>query len=318
MIRAAVFPGQGSQSSGMLSDLAELHPSILPTFEQASEVLGYDVWDTVQNGTEEQLRQTEVTQPVMYVSSIALWRLWQTLELPVPEVMGGHSLGEYTAMTAAGAIGFAEGLKLVQLRGRLMASAVEPGVGGMAALIGMDDDTVVALCESLTTADAVVEAVNFNAPGQVVISGHLAALENACERAREKGARKAMMLPVSVPNHSSLMQGARDELAEAIDQAGFVMPSIPVIQNASATPPTDITALTDSLKAHVVSPVNWTGTVQKMKQLEVESMYEFGPGKVLTGLGKRIDKSIAGFPLETPALLEKAITSLNSEKSDVE
>ncbi|OED38299.1 [acyl-carrier-protein] S-malonyltransferase [Chromatiales bacterium (ex Bugula neritina AB1)] len=312
MTLAAVFPGQGSQTPGMLRELAELHPVVRNVFSEASDILGYDLWDLVQNGSDEKLKQTEFTQPIMYVGGMAVWRVWQALEVPEPAVMAGHSLGEYTALTAAGSISFADGLRLVELRGRLMASAVDPGVGGMAAIIGMEDHAVIDLCQLMSSEKAVVEAVNFNAPGQVVISGHLHALEDACTNAREKGARKAMMLPVSVPNHSSLMQPARDELAEAIDKAGLSMPAIPVIQNASAAQPADAAILTASLREHVVSPVNWTGSVQTMKSLGVDVIAEMGPGKVLTGLGKRIDKSITGYPLETPALLEKAITSLGN------
>lgn len=315
MTLAAVFPGQGSQSPGMLAELAAAHPVIIDTFAEASEVLGYDAWDLAQNGTDEKLRQTEFTQPLMFISGYAVWQVWQQQGAKTPVVVAGHSLGEYTAMTAAGAISFAKALPLVELRGRLMASAVAPGVGGMAALLGMEDSVVTELCESLTTELGIVEAVNFNSPGQVVISGHLQALENACVVAKEKGARKAMMLPVSVPNHSSLMQSAQAELAAAIESAGFKMPDIPVMQNADATVPADLETLRGSLQRHVVSPVHWTSTIQKMKELGVTSLVELGPGKVLAGLCKRIDKSVSAFPIESPATLEKALTATNQESS---
>lgn len=313
MTLAAVFPGQGSQSPGMLAELAAAHPVIIDTFAEASDVLGYDAWDLAQNGSEEKLRQTEFTQPLMFISGYAVWQVWQQLEAKIPVVMAGHSLGEYTAMTASGAISFARALPLVELRGRLMAGAVPPGVGGMAALLGMEDNSVTELCESLTTESGIVEAVNFNSPGQVVISGHLQALENACVVAKEKGARKAMVLPVSVPNHSSLMLPAQPELASAIDAAGFKMPDIPVMQNADATVPADLETLRGSLQRHVVSPVHWTSTVQKMKELGVTSLIELGPGKVLAGLCKRIDKSITAFPVESPATLENALDAINQD-----
>ncbi len=313
---AAVFPGQGSQSPGMLAELAAEYPVVFETFSEASELLGYDAWDLAQNGSEEELRQTEITQPLMFVSGVAVWRVWQQLDLPLPTVMAGHSLGEYTALTAAGAVSFDRALPLVAARGRLMAGAVEAGVGGMAALLGMEDDAAIELCESLTQADAIVEAVNFNSPGQVVISGHLAALENACDVAREKGARKAMVLPVSVPNHSTLMQPAQSALAVAIDQAGIVMPGVPVLQNASATVAANAEDLCASLRQHVVNPVQWTQTVQAMKKMDIDFIVELGPGKVLAGLCKRIDRSMAALPIDSSASLQKAINTLNESATD--
>jgi len=304
---AAVFPGQGSQSPGMLADLASHYKVVVETFAEASEHLGYDLWDMAQNGTAEQQRQTEITQPLMFVGGVSVWRVWQELNMPVPSYVAGHSLGEYTALTAASAIDFATATKLVALRGKLMASAVEPGVGGMAALLGMDDENVVAMCAELTTDDGVVQAVNFNSPGQVVISGHLTALENACVVAKDKGARKAMLLPVSVPNHSSLMQPAQAELAAAIDDADFVAPKIPVVQNAEAVVLDSVDAITASLKNHVVNPVYWTDSIRYMAGKGVTELVELGPGKVLVGLCKRIDKSITTHAIESLAAVEKLI-----------
>ena len=304
---AAVFPGQGSQSPGMLSDLASRYKVVADTFAEASEYLGYDLWDIAQNGTPEQQRQTEITQPLMFVGGLAVWRVWCELDMPVPSFAAGHSLGEYTALTAAEAITFERATNLVALRGRLMSTAVEPGVGGMAALLGMDDADVVSLCQELTADDGVVQAVNFNSPGQVVISGHLKALENACEAAKSKGARKAMVLPVSVPNHSSLMEPARAELAEAIANAGFVAPKIPVVQNAQATVLESVEAIVDSLKHHVTNPVYWTDSVRYMADKGVTELVEIGPGKVLVGLCKRIDKSITSHAIENLAAVEKLI-----------
>lgn len=307
---SAVFPGQGSQAPGMLGELAKEYPLITETFKEGSEHLGYDLWDLAQNAEAEKLRQTEITQPLMFVSGMAVWRLWQHLKAPAPSIVAGHSLGEYTALTAAGALTFDKAVPLVALRGKLMGSAVEPGVGGMAAIIGMEDDAVRKMCEELTRSDGIVEAVNFNSPGQVVISGHLAALENACKAAKDRGARKAMMLPVSVPNHSSLMEPARDELAAAIAAAKLKMPDIPVMQNADATIPADIEILRKSLQDHVINPVHWTSTVQKMKELGVAKQVELGPGKVLAGLCKRIDKSITAYPVENATSLRRVLESL--------
>jgi len=304
---AAVFPGQGSQSTGMLADLAAQYKVVGETFAEASEHLGYDLWDIAQNGTAEQQRQTEITQPLMFVGGVSVWRVWQKLNMPVPSYVAGHSLGEYTALTAANAIDFATATKLVALRGKLMASAVAPGVGGMAALLGMDDENVVEMCAELTADDGVVQAVNFNSPGQVVISGHLKALENACAVAKDKGARKAMLLPVSVPNHSSLMQPAQAELAAAIDNANFVAPKIPVVQNAEASVLDSVDAITASLKNHVINPVCWTDSIRYMADKGVTELVELGPGKVLVGLCKRIDKTITTHAIESLAAVEKLI-----------
>jgi len=313
---AAVFPGQGSQSPGMLADLAAQYKVVGETFAEASEHLGYDLWDVAQNGSAEQQRQTEITQPLMFVGGMAVWRIWQQLKMPAPSYVAGHSLGEYTAMTAAGAIDFVAATKLVALRGKLMAGAVEPGVGGMAALLGMDDDAVVAMCNELTTEDGVVQAVNFNSPGQVVISGHLKALEHACVVAKDKGARKAMVLPVSVPNHSSLMQPAQAELAAAIDSAGFVQPKIPVVQNAEAKVLDSLDALRASLRNHVINPVYWTDSIRYMAKNGVTELVEIGPGKVLAGLCKRIDKSITTHAIESLAAVEKLIEARKEGVAD--
>lgn len=309
---AAVFPGQGSQSPGMLADLAQSFAIVKQTFDEASAVLGYDLWDIAQNGSEEQQRETAITQPLVFTGDLAVWRVWQESGYPQPVVMAGHSLGEYAALTAAGAIRFDTAVELVQERARLMSDAVAPGVGGMAAVIGMDDDKLIALCAANSTAEGVVEAVNFNSPGQVVISGHMAALEKLCQLAKEQGARKAMVLPVSVPNHSSLMQSAEADLASKIESSSLVAPNVPVIQNASARVPDDLPALVESLKKHVVSPVQWTHTIKRMADYQVEAIVEIGPGKVLSGLCRRIDKSIATHATETRALLDKAGAALNT------
>jgi len=308
---AAVFPGQGSQAPGMLADLAEHYPLVQQTFDEASTVLGYDLWDIAQNASEEQQRETAITQPLVFVADIAIWRIWQDLGYPQPVVMAGHSLGEYAALTAAEDVPFAKAVALVQTRANLMSEAVAPGIGGMAAVIGMDEDELNTLCKAHSNVDAVVEAVNFNSPGQVVISGHIAALQKLCELAKQQGAKKAMVLPVSVPNHSSLMQKAESKLAESIESCELQMPCVPIIQNASATVAADLTSLIESLKKHVVSPVQWTDTVRHMAAYNVEAIVEIGPGKVLSGLSRRIDKSLTAYPTENIALLEKASVAMN-------
>ncbi len=306
---AVVFPGQGSQSVGMLAELAAAHPIIQQTFSEATEVLGTDYWQLAQNGPDATLADTRVTQPLMFIGGVAVWRALRQAGLSKPEAIAGHSLGEFTALVAAGALEFVDGLKLVQQRAQLMSAAVPDGEGGMAALIGMDDEDVIAVCSD-TTGARIVEAVNFNAPGQVAISGHVDALEKAVALAKERGARKAIMLAVSVPNHSSLMKDAGAQLAETIDSLVWHEPAVPVVQNAQAAVPSDIDALKASLRSHVFSPVQWTKTVGVLRdQFSVSNIIECGPGKVLSGLGKRIDRSLPHLPTESPDALDSAIQS---------
>ena len=310
MTFSVVFPGQGSQSVGMLADLAAEFSVVGRTFTECADVLGKDLWALAQSGPAEALSDTRVTQPLMFTADIAVWRCLREQGLPMPAAVAGHSLGEFAALVAADAVSFADGLRLVDKRATLMAAAVAEGEGGMAALIGMDDESVVALCESLS-GERITEAVNFNAPGQVAISGHLDALEKTCELAREKGARKAVMLPVSVPNHSSLMRNAGEQLAMAIDAANFSSPSVPVVQNASATAAGTLQALIASLKQHVYSPVQWTRTIQTLiAHYGVETVIESGPGKVLTGLGKRIDRSVPTLAIDSGESIAAAINAV--------
>ncbi len=310
MSLAVVFPGQGSQSVGMLKELSDAYPVVGSTFAEAADVLGTDYWTLAQNGSSEDLADTRVTQPLMFISGIAVWRALQAAGLPAPVAMAGHSLGEFSALVASNALDYADGLKLVNQRAQLMSTAVPEGEGGMAALIGMDDDDVIAVCADCT-GDRIVEAVNFNAPGQVAISGHKDALEKAVALAKERGARKAIMLAVSVPNHSSLMNDAGAQLAQTIDSLQWRTPSLPLLQNAQAAVAKDKDAMLASLKAHVFSPVQWTRTVQALKdEYKVSSVIEVGPGKVLSGLGKRIDRSLTHFPSETPDALQAAIESI--------
>ena len=282
------------------------------SFAECADVLGKDLWALAQSGPAEALSDTRVTQPLMFTADIAVWRCLREKGLPMPVAIAGHSLGEFAALVAADVLSFEDGLKLVGKRAELMAGAVAEGEGGMAALIGMDDESVVELCASLS-GERITEAVNFNAPGQVAISGHLDALEKTCELAREKGARKAMMLPVSVPNHSSLMRGAGEQLAEMIDATSFSQPSVPVVQNASATAAASVDELVASLKQHVYSPVRWTQTIQALiANYGVATVIESGPGKVLTGLGKRIDRSVPTLSVESPESLNAAINAVNT------
>jgi len=307
---AVVFPGQGSQSVGMLCALADAYPVVKETFAEAADVLGTDYWVLSQTGSDAELADTRVTQPLMFISGIAVWRVLSQAALPTPAAIAGHSLGEFSALVAAGALSYADGLNLVNQRAQLMATAVPAGEGGMAALIGMDDDDVVAVCKAVT-GTRVVEAVNFNAPGQVAISGHLDALQKTVVLAKERGARKALMLAVSVPNHSSLMRDAGAKLAETIDALQWKAPSIPLIQNAQATVPSDVDAMLSSLRAHVFNPVQWTRTVQSIRDdFQVSTIIESGPGKVLSGLGKRIDRSLTNLPCETPDALQMVIESI--------
>jgi len=308
---AAVFPGQGSQSVGMLSELASEYVQIGETFAEAADTLGTDYWALSQTGTDVELADTRVTQPLMFISGIAVWRVLQSLDMPTPAVIAGHSLGEFSALVASGALEFTDGLKLVARRAELMSQAVAEGEGGMAALIGMSDDDVIAVCNEVT-GDRISEAVNFNAPGQVAISGHVDALKKTVELASERGARKAIMLAVSVPNHSSLMRDAGAQLAQTIDSLSWSMPSITLVQNAQASVPNDLDALLASLRAHVFSPVQWTRSFETMRdQYNVEAVIEVGPGKVLSGLGRRIDKAVPTMPTESKASLDKVLQTIS-------
>jgi len=304
---AVVFPGQGSQSVGMLASLAAEHSVVQSTFAEASESLGLDLWSLAQTGTKESLADTRITQPLMFTSGVAVWRVLQQAGLSLPTAFAGHSLGEFAAMVAAQMLSFEDGLKVVKRRAELMASAVPEGEGGMAALIGMDDDAVVKLCESVT-GERISEAVNFNAPGQVAISGHIDALEATLVKAREEGCRKALMLAVSVPNHSSLMRPAGVELAKTIDGIDWDEPSRPLLQNATAEVANDLPTLLTHLRAHVYNPVYWTRTVESLRDNHgITTIIEAGPGKVLTGLSKRIDRTLPTLPVDSPETLAVAM-----------
>ena len=306
MKSAFIFPGQGAQSVGMLSDAAEVWPIINKTFAEASNVLGYDLWQLCQKGPAEELNQTMVTQPALLTASVALWRQWFVAGGRAPSFVAGHSLGEYSALVAAESLDFIEAVKLVRLRGELMQQAVPAGEGKMAAILGLDDADVVAACESAAQGD-VVSAVNFNAPGQVVIAGSAAAVDRAIEACKEQGARKAMPLPVSVPSHCALMKGAAEELAEALNDVRFNDAVIPVVQNVHASAETDADKLKANLLKQLYSPVLWTDSVRKLAAEGVEMAVECGTGKVLAGLIKRIDRGLPVYGIENPDSLAKAL-----------
>ena len=307
MTTALVFPGQGSQGVGMLGELAEAYPVVGETFAEAADVLGTDLWALSRTGPAEALADTRVTQPLMFVADVATHRALVAAGLPAPAAVAGHSLGEFAALVAAGAIGYADALGLVAARARFMSEAVPGGEGGMAAVLGLDDAAVVELCESIT-GERVVEAVNFNAPGQVAISGHVDAIERAVGAAKGRGAKRALVLPVSVPNHSSLMRAAGERLAAEIDALDWRAPAVPVVQNASASAPADLDALLASLRTHVHDPVRWTASIEALRDAHGATLVlECGPGKVLAGLVKRIDRGLECVAVDSPAALDRAV-----------
>ncbi|WP_070967530.1 ACP S-malonyltransferase [Vibrio sonorensis] len=302
---AIVFPGQGSQAVGMLAELGEQYEVVKQTFAEASEALGYDLWALVQNGPAEDLNQTFRTQPALLASSVAIWRVWNEQGLAQPANLAGHSLGEYSALVCAGVIDFKQAIKLVELRGQLMQEAVPAGTGAMYAIIGLDDDAIAKACEEGAQGD-VVSPVNFNSPGQVVIAGSKEAVERAGALCKEAGAKRALPLPVSVPSHCALMKPAAEKLAVALEAIDFNTPQLPVINNVDVSAETDPAKIKDALVRQLHSPVRWTETVQKMESQGVEKLLELGPGKVLTGLTKRIVKTLSGAAVNDAASLEAA------------
>lgn len=302
---AIVFPGQGSQAVGMLAELGEQHEVVTQTFAEASEALGYDLWSLVQNGPAEDLNQTFRTQPALLATSVALWRVWQEQGLSQPSVLAGHSLGEYSALVCAGVMDFKDAIKLVELRGQLMQEVVPAGVGAMYAIIGLDNDSIAKACEEAAQGE-VVSPVNFNSPGQVVIAGNKDAVERAGVLCKEAGAKRALPLPVSVPSHCALMKPAADKLAVALESLEFSAPALPVINNVDVIAETDPAKIKDALVRQLYCPVRWTEVVEMMAEQGVETLYEVGPGKVLTGLTKRIVKSLSAAAVNDVASLEAA------------
>ncbi len=303
---ALVFPGQGSQSVGMLAELSELHPSVKATFEEASDGAGVDLWALSQGGPDEMLNRTEYTQPALLAAGIAVWRLWQAQGGMQPSVLAGHSLGEYTALVAAGALSLKDGAHLVRIRGQLMQEAAPAGVGAMAAVLGADDAVVEAACVEASGAQVVVPA-NYNSPGQIVIGGDAAAVDRALALLQAQGVRKAVKLAVSVPSHTPLMREAANRLAQAMAGMAWSQPALPVVQNVDAAVHASLDDIRDALVRQLYLPVQWTACVQALAARGVGRVGECGPGKVLAGLAKRIDKSLDARALGTPADFAGAI-----------
>lgn len=305
---AFVFPGQGSQKVGMLAELAEQFSGITDTFAEASEAIGFDLWHIAQSG--EGLNQTEFTQPVLLTASIALWRVWLELGGVAPKYLAGHSLGEYSALVAAGAMSLGDAVKLVNLRGKLMQDAVPQGQGAMAAILGLDDAQVLELCAQVNAQQiGSVEAANYNAQGQVVIAGDKAAVEAVMLAAKEQSG-KAIALPVSVPSHCLLMKPAAEKFAEALEQTAIELPSLPVIQNVNAEIATDVTQLRQALTAQLYQSVQWTKTMQYLQDQGVQYVVECGPGNVLANLAKRLPNIEKAFPLDSNSRLEDALNAI--------
>ncbi|MBS0847628.1 ACP S-malonyltransferase [Citrobacter sp. JGM124] len=303
---AMVFPGQGSQAVGMLSELAASNPIIEQTFQEASDALGYDLWALVQNGPAEELNKTWQTQPALLTASVALWRLWQLQGGKKPALMAGHSLGEYSALVCAGVIDFADAVRLVELRGKLMQDAVPEGTGAMSAIIGLDDESIAQACIA-SAQGQVVSPVNFNSPGQVVIAGNKEAVERAGAACKAAGAKRALPLPVSVPSHCALMKPAADKLAIALENITFSAPAIPVVNNVDVKCETSPEAIRSALVRQLYSPVQWTKSVEFIATQGVDRLVEAGPGKVLTGLTKRIVDTLTATAINEPATLSAAL-----------
>ena len=305
---AFLFPGQGSQKVGMLAELAEQFSSVQATFTEASEAVGFDLWHIAQSG--EGLNQTEFTQPVLLTASIALWRVWLELGGVVPKYLAGHSLGEYSALVAAGALSLGDAVKLVNLRGKLMQDAVPQGQGAMSAILGLDDAKVLELCEQVNLQGrGSVEAANYNAKGKVVIAGDKTLVEAVMELAKENGG-KAIALPVSVPSHCSLMKPAAQQFAEALEQTAIELPHIPVIQNVNAEVATDVAQLRQALTAQLYESVQWTKTMQLIQDQGVQFVAECGPGNVLANMAKRLPNIEKAFPLDSKTRLEDALNAI--------
>lgn len=307
---AFVFPGQGSQSVGMLNKLAEAYPQIKQTFEQASAVLGFDLWNLVENGPEQELNKTQNTQPAMLAAGVAVWRLWCDKSMVRPAWMAGHSLGEYTALVCSGAISFEDGIKLVAERGRLMQEAVPAGVGAMAAILGLEDHQVVNTCLEVANGE-IVAAANFNAPGQVVIAGQTAAVERAMDALKALGAKRALKLPVSVPSHCRLMEGASEQLNEILQNMTVEMPDVTLIHNADVKSHGSPEVIRYALKEQLFKPVRWVESVKFMHEQGVSCFVECGPGKVLMGLNKRIASDALHMSIFDPDSLNSVLEQLN-------
>ncbi|TFZ51542.1 ACP S-malonyltransferase [Serratia proteamaculans] len=303
---AFVFPGQGSQTLGMLADLATQYPIVEATFSEASSVLGYDLWQLVQQGPAEELNKTWQTQPALLAASVAIFRVWQQQGGKMPAIMAGHSLGEYSALVCAGVLDFQAAIRLVELRGKLMQEAVPEGTGAMSAIIGLDNAAIAKACEE-SAQGQVVSPVNFNSPGQVVIAGNKEAVERAGAACKAAGAKRALPLPVSVPSHCALMKPAADKLAVALQEITFNAPQVPVVNNVDVRTETDPEAIRSALVRQLYSPVRWTESVEFMAAQGVTLLLEVGPGKVLTGLTKRIVDTLTAAAVNDAASLTAAL-----------
>lgn len=304
---AFVFPGQGSQKIGMLADLAEQNPIIEKTFSEASDVLGYDMWQLIQQGAQEDINLTQRTQPILLTCSVAIWRLWNEKQGAVPSQMAGHSLGEWSALVCANVIDFADGLRIVEARGKYMQQAVPVGQGAMAAIIGLDDQAILDACTEARDL-GVVDAVNFNAPGQVVIAGSNDAVERAMEICKSAGAKRALPLPVSAPFHTSLMKPAADNLADMVNAVSFRAPEVPIMHNVHAKNEHDPEAIKALMLEQIYSPVKWVDCVKQLKESGINTIVECGPGKVLSGLCKRIDRDLTSVATENVVDFDAALS----------
>jgi [acyl-carrier-protein] S-malonyltransferase len=303
---AFVFPGQGSQKIGMLAELAGSYPVIIETFSEASEVLGYDLWDMVQNGTQEDITLTERTQPLLLTASVAVWRVWQQEGGAQPALMAGHSLGEWSALVCAGVVDFKDAVRLVRNRGAYMQQAVPQGEGAMAAIIGLDDNVIKTICENACQGEEVA-AVNFNSPGQVVIAGNAGAVDRAIDGCKEAGAKRALPLPVSAPFHTNLMAPAAEKLSAEIMATTFSAPETLIVHNVHAQTESNPEAIKQLMIDQICSPVLWVDCVNTLVANGVDTVVECGAGKVLSGLCKRIDRSLGALATEDAASLEKAL-----------
>jgi len=320
MTLAFVFPGQGSQSVGMLAELADTQSTVQSTFAEASDTLGYDLWQLVQDGPETELNKTTRTQPALLASSVATWRVWnemcqKEMYQVQPIVMAGHSLGEYSALVCSGAIGFTDAIRLVADRGAVMQDAVAEGTGSMAAVLGLDEHQLEEVCQQAAQGQT-VSAANFNSPGQIVIAGHKKAVERAVKLAKEAGAKRSIVLPVSVPSHCPLMEKAADQFTARLNSVEFKQPGISVLHNVDAANRQNVGDIKLALQQQLCQPVRWVKTVQEMVNKNVNTIIECGPGKVLSGLIKRIDRSLKVLPIYDPESLEKALGELTVTDED--
>ncbi len=312
---AFIFPGQGSQSLGMMAALADTHPVVEQTFAEASEILGYDLWKLVQEGQADDLNKTSCTQPAMLVSGVATWRVWCESTDRRPALMAGHSLGEYTALVAAGSLNYADAVAIVRKRGELMQSAVPEGTGAMAAVLGLDDDEVVAVCAQVQANNKgeVVAAVNFNAPGQVVIAGHATAVRKASDAVKEAGARRVLAIPVSAPSHCLLMKPAAASLEPMLADTAIDAPQIGVMHNVDCALHPDPDGIRQSLVSQLYRPVRWSDSVIAMAGEGLSTFVECGPGRVLAGLNRRIDRRLGSMPIYDPDSLQAALGELDEQ-----